>query len=129
MILGFSGGREGMNKDDILKVKEFLYKHEEITEVHHGDCVGADSQFHELVRKVNPSIKIIIHPPKYTVFRAFCDGDIQMQEKDYLERNKDIVNASDIIIACPKSKTEVTRSGTWSTIRYARKMKKEIQII
>ena len=39
----------------------------------------------------------------------------------YLERNKNIVNAVDFIIAAPDGPEKV-RSGTWSTVRYAKKV-------
>lgn len=52
-----------------------------------------------------------------------------MKQKPYLERNTDIVTNSDIIIGCPLDPTkEVIRSGTWSTIRKAKKMNKKIFI-
>ena len=41
-------------------------------------------------------------------------------------RNKDIVNSCDILIACPENDKEVIRSGTWSTIRYAKKINKTV---
>jgi len=46
-----------------------------------------------------------------------------------LVRNRDIVDATDMLIAAPATRKEVLRSGTWATIRYAKKMKKWIYII
>jgi predicted Rossmann fold nucleotide-binding protein DprA/Smf involved in DNA uptake len=48
---------------------------------------------------------------------------------DPLVRNKVIVNISDVILATPFEDKEVMRSGTWSTIRYARKVGKTPIII
>lgn len=39
----------------------------------------------------------------------------------YMQRNDRIVELSDILIAFPKAETEELRSGTWATIRRARK--------
>ena len=61
--------------------------------------------------------------------RAFCKGDETRKQKDYLDRNHDIVDETELLIACPKEPEEITRSGTWATIRYARKKKKKLRII
>jgi outer membrane protein insertion porin family len=45
-----------------------------------------------------------------------------------LDRNRAIVDSCDVLIACPKGPEE-QRSGTWATVRYARKQKKRIVII
>ena len=50
-------------------------------------------------------------------------------EKRYLERNRDIVDACDILIACPRTLKEELRSGTWATVRYARKVGKPVAIL
>lgn len=44
-----------------------------------------------------------------------------MSPLPYMERNRAIVDASDVLIACPYEivEPEFGRSGTWSTIRYA----------
>jgi hypothetical protein len=49
--------------------------------------------------------------------------------KEYLDRNHDIVDSSDLLIAVSESTVEVLRSGTWATIRYAKKLRKPIKII
>lgn len=47
--------------------------------------------------------------------------------KPYLERNKDIANEGiDGLIAAPSGWVEELRSGTWATVRYARKLKRTI---
>lgn len=70
-----------------------------------------------------------IHPPINPAKRAWCTGDFTYPEKDYLDRNRDIVNCTDILITCPSGYTEKLRSGTWATIRYARKIGKTVVII
>ena len=126
--IGFTGTRKGMTKaqmKSLLKVLEKL----KFREVHHGDCIGADKQFHNLIRLFFPKARIVIHPPNIPTYRAFCKGDIILPEKYYLDRNEDIVKSSDIIIACPKEFKEVKRSGTWSTVRCARRLGKSVIII
>lgn len=91
------------------------------SELHHGDCIGADYEAHALARSlVGEGIHIVIHPPRVEKNRAFCEGDEIRKPKTYLERNRDIVDASDILLAAPKgSEHEYFRSGTWHTVRYA----------
>lgn len=89
--------------------------------MHHGDCVGADAQFHALVREILPDARIVIHPPLSDSKRAFCDGDETKEARAYLARNRDIVRDSDVLLAAPQSSEEILRSGTWATIRFARK--------
>ena len=83
--------------------------------------------FHDIC--ITKNFKIVIHPPKYNTMRAFCKSDFILPTKDYLERNQDIVDSCDILIAFPATETEDLRSGTWATIRYARKQNKKIIII
>jgi predicted Rossmann fold nucleotide-binding protein DprA/Smf involved in DNA uptake len=46
-----------------------------------------------------------------------------------LDRNRDIVDAAAVLIAAPKEMTETLRSGTWATVRYARKQGKQVWIV
>jgi hypothetical protein len=64
----------------------------------------------------------VIHPPDKKERRAFKEGDEIRKEKTYLQRNKDIVDETTLLVATPKG-DEVRRSGTWMTIRYFRKVK------
>ena len=94
----------------------------EPTEVHHGDCIGADEQLHEIARSLG--IATVVHPPTSEKKRAFCKSFTRRYEpKEYLSRNKDIVEESAMLIAAPDERevNEVRRSGVWATVRYARK--------
>lgn len=88
---------------------------------HHGDCLGADEEFHELVRETVPTAKIHGHPPLARRYRADCRFDVLHEEREYLERDHNIVDSCDVLIACPGEAHERIRSGTWATVRYARK--------
>lgn len=118
MKIGFTGSQHGMTKEQWNSIVQIIKKLNPI-EVHHGDCIGSDTQFHSLCAA---HIKTIIHPPNDKSKRAFNVGYIVLPLKPYLKRNQDIVNACDLLIATPKEKREVLRSGTWATIRYARKV-------
>jgi hypothetical protein len=68
------------------------------------------------------------HPPTDDRMRAFAPSDHIGQPLPYLKRNEAIVIASDVLIAAPDS-PERKRSGTWATVRFARKLKRTIYIV
>lgn len=130
MKIGFTGTQEGMS----LRQKFLLYKHlcdlrlGETHEFHEGDCIGADAEALHEVEKVKRVLTIITHshPPSNPKKRAFIETDIMHPPKPYIPRNHDIVDATDILIAAPKSDKEELRSGTWATIRYAEKLGRKV---
>jgi len=126
MIIGFTGTQKQMT----LEQFDALYCEIEkldVTEGHHGDCVGADFTFHAIC--VEENIPVVIHPPLNESKRAFCEAETILEQKDYIVRNHDIVDASDVVFACPPTMTEVLRSGTWATWRYAKKTGKMTYLI
>ncbi len=118
MHLGFTGTQQGMTEDQMTAVMRALQLLKP-THAHHGDCIGADAEFHGLVRGYVPTCRIIGHPPTKQDKRAFCDFDEVRPEAPYLTRNKHIVNECELLLATPDGFVEKRRSGTWSTIRYA----------
>lgn len=130
MKLGFSGSRHGMTREQKDFVVDYLLKNlDNIEEVHHGDCVGSDEQFHKIAKSYN--IKIIIHPPNNYSKRAFCSGSIILEEQDYLKRDEEIAKSCDVLIATPSADSfrQVIRSGTWYTINKAKEFNKKIIIV
>src|SRR5258708_38911504 len=119
MKVGFTGTQRGLTERQRVMLGLYLAGLEgACEEFHHGDCIGADAEAHELVRRYN--VPVVIHPPDNSSKRAFCsDYHAAMPLSPYLARNRDIVDAVDLMIACP-SGIEVRRSGTWATVRYAR---------
>lgn len=127
MKLGFTGTRNGMTEKQRNKVKTFLkVNRTEISRAAHGDCVGADAEFDSLV---GIYVEMEIFPSENSSMRAYCDAPVIHPPKPPLERNHDIVDWCDVLLATPKESKEVLRSGTWATIRYARKVGKPIYII
>ena len=127
MIIGFTGTQNGMTSYQISKTYQVLERYNPI-EVHHGDCIGSDSQFHDIV--IGLGIDIVIHPPINDDKRAFKTGYLDIfEEREYLVRNKIIVDSCTVLIATPEEPDEVLRSGTWSTVRYARKAEKTVIVI
>ena len=118
MKIGMTGSRDGITNQAFNAFTTYI-KPLQINEAHHGDCIGADALFHNIMQSLN--IPIVIHPPDVDTLRAYCVGGQVLTKKPYLSRNQDIVNCTDLLVAFPSTKEEVLRSGTWSTIRYARK--------
>lgn len=127
MRVGFTGTQVGMTAPQLLGVID-LMKGVKPTEFHHGDCVGADEQAHLVAQKVGT--RIVIHPPEDPQKRAFCIGATETKDPlPYLVRNKAIVQETEVLIATPKGFSEELRSGTWSTVRHARKFGRSIFIV
>lgn len=125
MKIGFTGTQSGM----CIEQKRMLYNiltelmrdENKPTEFHHGDCIGADAEAHDIVQLIG-GIDLILHPPENDKKRAFCEGYARRAHpKPYLERNRRIVDSVDLLIVAPKEQEETLRSGTWSTYRYAKR--------
>lgn len=99
------------------------------TAFHHGDCIGADRIAATLAH--NLGYTIIAHPPENPKARAFFapPTGVILPTKPYLERNRDIVDACDLLLAMPRDSEEELRSGTWAAIRYARKIGRQVEFV
>lgn len=126
MKLGMTGARTGMTDAQKAKFRQLLIEFE-ITELHHGDCIGADADAHDIA--VDMGIRTVVHPPISTESRAFKDGDHIHTPKGYLARDRDIVYAADVLIGTPSKTYETRRSGTWYTLRYGLKQQKPTNAI
>lgn len=121
--VGFTGTRNGMTQIQTVAVATLI---RDFQTLHHGDCNGADEQTHAIA--VQSDLRTESHPPIKTVMRAFCQADVIHEPKDYIARNHDIVDATCHLIAAPRTMYE-DNSGTWATIRYARKMFKPVTVV
>ena len=83
MIIGFTGTQKGLTAtqyDALHDLLQRLLRRGDISEVHHGDCIGADEEFHMICSSIQlqdrlrgkPTFHIIIHPPDKNDKRAFC---------------------------------------------------------
>ncbi len=134
MIVGFTGSSEGMTEEQAKALwawlgllKQELKTDDEEMEFHHGDCVGADADADDLARI--RKYKTVAHPPINEYKRAFKKSDVILEAKEYMARNRDIAKVCDVLIATPKEAEEIVRSGTWSTVRKARKFGKEVIVL
>lgn len=102
-------------------------------ELGHGLCIGADVQAHAIARKLvnckgiwgfpakNVGAKSVKLPPNQFLIMA--------PPKLPLVRNMDIVLWCEILLATPKEDHMVTRSGTWTTVRYALAEERPVHVV
>ena len=139
--IGFTGTQKGLTTKQSYELEEVLLdlipSHGSV-EFRHGDCIGADFQAHAIFHDImfgRSNGYIVIHPPDIPDKRAYSQGAydkisvVVLDEKPYHIRNQDIVDWCDVLIVCPEQAQEQQRSGTWSTVRKARRAGKRIIVI
>lgn len=125
MKLGITGTRRGMTPNQQTKLRSLLI-HLGVTELHHGDCIGADEEAVGIAHLLG--IATVCHPPEKAEYRAFTHNEQTLRPKAYIPRNQEIVRMTQELVAVPEG-AEVTRSGTWSTVRYARKLGRVVTVL
>ena len=130
MIYGFTGTRAGMTGRQ-QKALDLLLRDcsKAKAAFHHGGCHGADGEAHCIAFLL---AACTVHPGDADQHRKW-EKHLNTCElrpwKPYLERNHDIVDICEVLIAAPSSLTEELRSGTWAAIRYARKISRPVIIL
>lgn len=135
MIVGFTGTREGCTADQTLIL---MRRMDAIAEAHpsgdlillHGACIGAD----ETAACHGWGLGYLVTALPCTLrnmqsAESLRCSDVVRGEQAPMVRNRAIVTECDLLIACPSHMTEFERSGTWATVRYARKAGKPVTII
>ena len=128
--VGFTGTAEGMThrQDHKLLLVLNYFRKQGYRVFRHGDCVGSDD--HAATMASFLGYKVWGHPPTNEGKRAFNKATKFWEESaDYLIRDGIIVDKSNLLVATPHGFSEVRRSGTWYTIRYARRVKLPLRII
>ena len=129
MKVGFTGTQDDLSVAQFDLLTDVISELSEMKEAHHGCCVGADQTFNTMVKFIWNDVITHGHFPDDNKKVAHLSVDVEHDPEPYLVRNHNIVDACDILIACPKTLKEQLRSGTWATIRYARKVGKPIAIL
>lgn len=130
MIAAFTGTQAGMTDAQRQRVRAGLTLLRPTIGIH-GDCIGADADFHAIL--VELGVATVIYPCTIEGKRAHCclgpaGGTIHVPQPP-LERNRIMVRRSAVLIATPKGFAEELRSGTWATIRYARRLGRPIRVV
>jgi hypothetical protein len=128
MHAGVTGPRKGATKSALIAVAQLLGAFN-VTELHDGDALGVDESVYHLARAFG--IHVTLHPPKNYKWRAFCGDskDTWWSEKDYHERDRDIVDESRFLIAVPWIMDINPSGGTGYTVGYAREVGKPLVLV
>lgn len=151
MRVGFTGTQRGMTNWQKVEFKKNLERLG-CTEFVFGDCIGSDIEAARIAllagvlqftvypqnkdtRKrawfLNPERDITREHGKWiNIYGILDDKDViysvrWMPAEPPLSRNMRIVDNCDYVLATPKEFEHTLRSGTWATIRYAWKHKKD----
>lgn len=129
MHISFTGTQKGLTLLQRKALANELLVNANVEVTHSGDCKGADDEFRKIAIEVYPHAKHEGHPCDIEYMRANGKFHIVHTSKPPLDRNRDMVDVSAMLYGCPKGKDEELRSGTWATIRYARKLNRPITLI
>ncbi len=127
-VLGFTGTREGMTDRQRSSVAALL-RTLAPSAIVHGGCVGADDEVDEMA--MTYGIPRLVRPgnieAKRGAYTSRSGTLIVFPVRPNLTRNRSIVHDCDVLVAAPKGDEEL-RSGTWSTVRYARPWRRLIVV-
>jgi predicted Rossmann fold nucleotide-binding protein DprA/Smf involved in DNA uptake len=140
VIIGFTGTRSGMTDPQYVEVTKQLMKLHPDTLLN-GGAVGADEQLicwivaNRTTLDTASSVKVEIYPASVSrerywnryLHQRLIETIWRVQEP--LTRNRAIAEQCDRLIAAPASYREELRSGTWATVRYAKKAEKPVTVI
>jgi hypothetical protein len=137
LIIAFTGTREGMSNRQTEAFTELIGAFANViaegyqTIFVHGGCDGADIKTRDITLSMNHSICVECFPGDESQHKknSLCISQVVHPIMPYLWRNKKMVNMGGLLVAAPLSMNEENRSGTWSTIRYARKINKPCIIL
>lgn len=118
-VMGFTGTRNAPSGKQLSWLANQI---REVEALHHGACVGADACAH--IFGLLFGVPIVVHPPVDTklidtkAVTSTSDLVTLLPAKPYHDRNRDIVDACDQLIALPNG-PQRPHSGTWYTVGYA----------
>ena len=127
---GFTGTRAGMTERQKDNSRAALMLGKPAI-IRHGAAFGSDREFHAIWREELPDRFADVWPADSKSAKLFDDQDNVAVNPVMppLDRNVEIVKRSKFIIATPHTEQEEQRSGTWSTIRHARRLKVPVLIL
>lgn len=136
--IGITGSRHGWDHQQAMAFIDRLCD-TQISEFHFGACVGVDELAFWLwatggsgVAHAWPATMSPDWDARWRMDLTAKDietfGVVMHEPMHPLARNKQIVQNCDQLWAFPETDDDQSRSGTWSTIRYARSLDKQVFI-
>jgi hypothetical protein len=119
LYIGFTGTREGMTEkqkgglDTILRT---LCLWSGGVVFHHGGEPHSDREAALIAKSYGA--RVIPHPPDYDTAEAKLARNIVI-----------VLRGRDLLIAAPRTMKEEVRSGTWYTVRQARKIDRAVALL
>lgn len=133
--VGFTGTRSLNPMEDIGRLMMILEALPTGTAIVTGACIGVDSFIASQAHNFGLSVHTVVPADRSRVdrrWRDHCDTFEEMASgTDYRARNVRIVELSTRVIAVPdhaEDAPESRRSGTWMTVRIARKAGKPVDV-
>jgi hypothetical protein len=129
--IGVTGTRSGGSPEQLAQLTDILDRVRALgfAVLHHGDAQGVDAQAYALARNLG-GFKTFSHPPDVETYRAFTKfNEYEYPPMPYLDRNHKLVDEVEVLLALPLQAVEVLRSGTWATVRYARRVRVTTMIV
>lgn len=137
-ILGFSGTRFGATAAQERTLGIVLASlNPAPAEFWHGDCVGADVQFHDRVLRTFGGTAVFQLWPSNLRTRAHCEILYKFpgnrytihEPADPVLRTRHIANSCRVLIITPRESEPMPRGGTWLAYHTALARRKQIIII
>lgn len=123
MKISITGSRRGLTGRQRAFVLPLLA---DVKWLVHGGCIGVDRDVHRLFDYPERTEVWPSNPEQYAwAQRAAIVHPIEPP----LVRNRKIVNATPKLYAFASTYHEIQRSGTWATIRYARKIGHDVTVV
>lgn len=130
--IGFTGTRHGMTRPQQEAVRTMLQKtlarYGASVLCVHGACVGADAEFDALCAE--RGLDVVCRPSDLPGMTASVTARPIAPPAAPLARNVAIVRMSSVLIARPRgTEQDEPRSGTWATIRQARRDRVPVRLV
>ena len=127
--IGFTGTQAGLTEKQSVTIEALLKNLRRPGRMGFvfGLCVGADDQVAMIAG--NLGYVLIARPGESIAKRGRITPHFIYPPDGNLARNAAIVGDSDILVAAPRQPIEILRSGTWATVRAARKARIPICVV
>jgi hypothetical protein len=130
MIVGFTGTRKGVTEAQRVSVASLLvalHRRNPGAEFWHGDERESDTTAAIIAQELG--YWTVAWPGPDPKTRGAHVSDEMQPLSPYLVRNRRIAENCTCLIATPQNGTELLRSGTWATVRYARHAGKTVYVV